>query len=41
MRSGLSHYINKWEEELNIPLLEKSADKSEGAILIINTPPNI
>ena len=27
MRSNLCHYINKWEKELNIPLLEKSADK--------------
>lgn len=27
MRSNLCHYVNKWEKELNIPLLEKSADK--------------
>lgn len=27
MRSGLRHYVNNWEKELNIPLLEKSADK--------------
>lgn len=27
MRQNLAHYINKWEEELNIPLLEKSADR--------------
>ena len=27
MRSGLSRYVNKWEKELNIPLLEKSADR--------------
>lgn len=26
MKSGLKNYVNEWEDELNLPLLDKSAD---------------